>query len=912
MSKKYYVYFIIFILLITTAGCTSKSSDLRGEAEPNTGVALTGEVEPGTIEQLSNPAMDYIAPAHDELAPTLGEDEVVIYYYRPDGDYDSWGFWIWAFPSGDGVLNWENGIMANNLDEASGVGYKRFSRTDTTLVGEEGTGVIPRNSEWVKDGGLDRVIDTVNYSEFVIIAGDTRTYIYGPSYGENPQIEAAFATDTDKVRVSTNAKLGLDRAASSNGFVVQNESGTVAVPVTDVVNYSEQDDRTKNYTNNMLVTLGVDLPTDEVFYISREGFEGKRAVIASDLLDATTPDDTYELGNIYSAASTEFRVWAPIATDVKVIVFDTQEDVLNDVNETITSMTKNAATGVWTVKVKGDLLDKYYKYQIANLGNTYEVCDIYAKCAGVDSRAGQIVDWTDSAVDPASWEVNYTNPFTGNPVDAVIYELHIRDFCVYNPDLSLPLNEGKFRGLATSDTLSNHLKDMGVTHVQLLPVFDYAETDSNTNYNWGYNPYHYNVPEGRYVVGNEADGKEAVKQFKELIKKLHDEGIAVVMDVVYNHTAGTGADSLFDMTVPYYYYRRSSSTGGYSNGSGCGNEMASNRKMFKRFMLDSLKWWVNEYHINGFRFDLAGLHEVETLTEITDALKTIDPHILVHGEPWTGGESEVVNGLNEKSKVKGTGMAVFNDNFRNAIKGAEFGGFESGHVQGVFKDSAIIKGLMGSIDDFTSSSNETINYVECHDNYTLFDKLNICANGGTSGESWAAWAGLTPAQQNLIKAQVKLSGAFVILAQGIPFINGGQEFMRTKRGDENSYISDDTTNGIDYSYITTTFSDVKNMYKGLFALRKERKAFRLQTAEDINSKVTCTSDDGITFYRIQDNTEDAGWRDITVIFNATKGIYDQIFGDTYRKIDVSSGSVVMGDDMTSDSIPPKSFAIYAK
>jgi len=832
MSKKYYVYVIIFILLMTTTGCTSKSSDLTNEEISGADVNFTGEVEHGTIEQLSNPALDNITPAHDELAPTLGEDEIVIYYYRPDGDYGSWGFWLWAFPGGDGALNWENGIMTKDLDETNGVGYKKFTRSDTTLVGAKGSSVIPRmDSGWTKDGELNREIDTINYNEFVIISGDTRTYVYGQPY--NPKIEVAIA------------------------------------------------------------------------------FEGERAVIASDLLDATTPDDTYELGNIYSAAGTEFRVWSPIATSVSVIIFDTQANALNDANGTTTTMTKNTATGVWAVTVKGDLLNKYYKYQITNLGETYEVCDIYAKCASADSRAGQIVDWTDSAVDPASWEVNYTNPFTGDPVDAVIYELHIRDFCVYNPDLSSPLNEGKFRGLAISDTFINHLKDMGVTHVQLLPVFDYAETDSNTNYNWGYNPYQYNVPEGRYVVGNETDGKEAVKQFKELINKLHDEGIAVVMDVVYNHTAGTGANSLFDMTVPYYYYRMSSTTGSYSSGSGCGNETASNRKMFKRFMLDSLKWWVNEYHINGFRFDLAGLHEVETLTEITDSLKAIDPQILIYGEPWTGGTSEVINGLNEKSKVKGTGMAVFNDNFRNTIKGAEFGGFESGHVQGVYKDAAIVKGLMGSIDDFTTSPNETINYVESHDNYTLFDKLDICAVVGTSGASWVAWAELIPAQQNLVKAQVKLCGAFVLLAQGIPFFNGGQEFMRTKSGDENSYSSDDTVNGINYSYITT-FSDVKNVYKGLIELRKARKAFRLQTAEDINSKVTCASTAGITIYRIQDNTEAAGWRDIIVIFNATEGTYDQVFGDTYKKIDVSSGSVVVGADMTSDAVPPKSFAIYAK
>ena len=250
------------------------------EEASGTDVNLTGEAEPGTIEQLSNPALDNITPAHDELAPTLGEDEIVIYYYRPDGDYSSWGFWIWAFPGGDGALNWDTGIMTNNLDEVSGVGYKKFTRSDTTLVDAEGSGVIPRmDSGWTKDGELDREIDTINYSEFVIISGDTRTYIYGQPYGEDPQIEAAFATDTDKIRVRTNAKLGLDLSASGNDFVVQNESGTVTVPVTDVVNFAYQDDRTKNYTNYMLVTLGTELPTDEVFYISRTGFEGERAII---------------------------------------------------------------------------------------------------------------------------------------------------------------------------------------------------------------------------------------------------------------------------------------------------------------------------------------------------------------------------------------------------------------------------------------------------------------------------------------------------------------------------------------------------------------------------------------------------------------------------------------------------------
>ena len=477
-----------------------------------------------------------------------------------------------------------------------------------------------------------------------------------------------------------------------------------------------------------------------------------------------------------------------------------------------------------------------------------------------------------------------------------------------------------------------HLKDLGITHVQILPMFEYdvvkkfisegrqEETATDTGYNWGYNPYNWNTPESRYAsLTDSSDGTVAVKEMRNMIKAFHDTGIAVIMDVVYNHTAGTGKGSIYDMTIPQYFYRMNGSA--YSNGSGCGNETATNHKMVKAYVIDSLKHWMNDYHINGFRFDLMGLHEEETMKEIYDELYKIDPNVMVYGEPWTGGTTAVQDGTTAAGLgAKGIGYGAFDDDFRDAIKGAEFNGFKLGQVQGVNSDSGIIKGLLG--ESGGNSRNTTgipglaLHYAECHDNYTLFDKLVYSTIAPLSGDFADKFADAykvvmaDEAKLNAIKAQDKLAAAYVLLSQGTPFINGGQEFMRTKKGDPDSYAADkkggvfwkeiDEVNAINLT-MKDKYSDVYNVYKGLIALRKANPdafgANKDATAETVST--------GVIKYTPGD---------FCVYFNATEKdvvIKSEEIADYSKVVDITSGTPKESSETVS-SVPAKSFVILKK
>lgn len=623
------------------------------------------------------------------------------------------------------------------------------------------------------------------------------------------------------------------------------------------------------------------------------------ANIASSLLDNEFAYDGDDLGWHNGIA----KVWAPLATKAEILIYDTMDTAKtdfekNDAKPSVTPIAmKSEGNGVWSAEVAEG---KYYMYQLENSGKTYRVCDIYANAASPDSVAAKAVNIADKAWD----ETVYTNPWGNNGTsqmrytEAVIYEMHIRDWSRAFVQNSTGKFEDITNALKNNRAFAKHLKDLGITHVQILPMFDYAQKNDDEDYNWGYNPYQYNVPEGRYVNNHDADAENAVDQMRAMIAAFHEAGIAVNMDVVYNHTNGTGEGSLFDMTVPKYYYRLTAD-GGYSSGSGCGNEMASNAAMYKKFMIDSLKHWMNDYHINGFRFDLMGLHETSTMKDIYEALKAIDPNVMVYGEPWTGGSSPVVNGVT-KDKIdscstssKENGVACFNDDYRNAIKGAEFGGFKQGQVQGEFSGNAINCGLMGSIENvgsnakkFTNVIGRSLNYVECHDNYTLADKLAISMNGGTSRAGWKSYFKFSEAQQDELRSQNKLAAAFVFLAQGTPFINGGQEFMRTKKGDENSYASSDEFNEISLGF-KTMYNDVYNVYKGLIALRKSSDAFTAGTGVKAETATNASGEKIGGFTKYVTTGTDASY---CIYFNATKEEQAIDAADYTKAVDVTSGT----------------------
>ena len=742
-----------------------------------------------------------------------------------------------------------------------------------------------------------------------------------------------------EIWVDTKGKIWVDaeQTKEPSGFISCSITGKdeIAIDFSGVDSVEVADFEVKDKNGNIIKVIEATdkkLTIENIEYMKRapytitySGADNSKdtlvANIASTLIDKEVAYDGNDLGWHNGVA----KVWAPYATKAEILIYDDMKKAENDFKNKSASVTPVAMTeegkGVWSAEVPAG---KYYMYQLVNDGNTYRVCDIYANAASPDSVAAKAVDITNK---PWS-EADYTNPWGKNGTEAkkyteaVIYEMHIRDWSrAFVKD-----STGKFdditNALKDSGAFAKHLQDLGVTHVQILPMFDYAEKNSDSAYNWGYNPYQYNVPEGRYVNDHDEDAENAVDQMRNMIAAFHDAGIAVNMDVVYNHTNGTGEGSLFDMTVPKYYYRLNGD-GSYSSGSGCGNETASNAAMFKKFMIDSLKHWMTNYHINGFRFDLMGLHETSTMKAVYDALKEIDPNVMVYGEPWTGGTSQVKNGVDKStidycsSSKSENGVACFNDDYRNAIKGAEFGGFKQGQVQGNVEGNPINCGLMGSVKtvatalSFTKVIGRSLNYVECHDNYTLADKLAISLNGGNSPEGWKAYEDFTKEQQDNLRAQNKLAAAYVFLAQGTPFINGGQEFMRTKKGNENSYNSSDEINQIDLSY-KEKFNDVYNVYKGLIALRKSTDAFiagtdvLAETAKDENAKII----GGLTKYVTtgSDASSDVSY---CVYFNA-KDEERTIDTTGYTKVvDVTSGKVEESTTLPT-VVAAKGFVILKK
>ncbi len=701
-----------------------------------------------------------------------------------------------------------------------------------------------------------------------------------------------------------------------------------------------------------------------VQYSDENGADKRVANFDSKLIDEWFNVDDSEIAN-FGYKDGVFTTWAPLSSSAKVLLFESADTVSGDSYKVAAEIPMERQTnGTWKTKnVSSDVgANKYYKYSFMTNGVQYDVCDIWAKSASKDSVASAI------AGVPANPESSYTNPFGKNGSDtklyndAIIYEMHITDWSQAFRSSVEKDKPGTFKeitdalGTNGNGKFGKHLRDLDVTHVQILPMFEYAVTtkgssstdsdgketvsftENDNAYNWGYNPYNWNTPESRYVK-DMTDGSDAISQMQEMIKAFHDAGIAVIMDVVYNHTAGTGKGSIYDMTVPKYFYRMDSQ-GNYSNGSGCGNETASEHAMVRKYMIDSLKHWMNDYHINGFRFDLMGLHDKETMKEIYDELYKIDKNVLVYGEPWTGdGSKKDDRAICAGASSSGYGYGAFDDDFRDAIKGGEYGGFQIGQVQSANSDSGIIKGLLGEAGknnrNTTGIPGLALHYAECHDNYTLFDKLvysTIAPLSGDFADKFADAYKVVIADKdklNAIKAQNKLAAAYVLLSQGTPFINGGQEFMRTKQGDPDSYAADkkggvfwsniDEVNAIDLT-MKDEYSDVYNVYKGLIALRKSSKAFTEGTAS------AKTLAKGVTVYNVKSDSEE-----FEVYFNASDKAYVisganlsgnlglgmndvQIeLGAKGKPVDVLEGKADIAETETVlTTVPAKSFKILMK
>lgn len=581
--------------------------------------------------------------------------------------------------------------------------------------------------------------------------------------------------------------------------------------------------------------------------------------------------DGDDLGVIWKGNQVNINVWAPTASDVS---FQLYKDGHGGNPLKVFSL-KKQVKGNWTHKLVGDWEGYYYTFKI-KYKNTWlnEVPDPYAKAVGVNGNRGMIVNL--EKTNPEFWAFD-KSPVLKYQTDAVIYELHVRDASIH-PQSGI-VNKGKFLGLTEVGTKSHtglptgldYIKNLGITHVHLLPSFDFKslnESVSTPQYNWGYDPKNYNVPEGSYAT-NPYDGKVRIYEFKKLIQSFHSNNIGVILDVVYNHTGDT-ENSIFNQLVPNYYYRQNSE-GGFSDASACGNETASERPMFRKFMIESLLYWVNEYHIDGFRFDLMGIHDLKTMELIRDTLVKVKPDILLYGEGWTAGGSPLPDNKRAiKSNIKDlTGIAAFSDEIRDGLKGHVFTPSEKGFISGKNDLAESVRfGIVGGVFhpqinyekvNYTKAPwavepNQTVVYTSCHDNHTLWDRLEI--------------ANPTVSVQDRTSMQ-KLAIGIVLTSQGISFLHAGSEFLRTKNGVENSYESPDAINQMDWVRKDSN-SVVVDYVQKLIQLRKTHPAFRLGNAADIRQHITFNKEpkEGLVEYSIE-KAPNEPWKYIHVMFNGT-------------------------------------------
>lgn len=606
-----------------------------------------------------------------------------------------------------------------------------------------------------------------------------------------------------------------------------------------------------------------------------------------------------DLGASYSKKATTFKVWSPNAASVRVNIFEHGSDNEGDAGSIMSrAMSLDKTTGVWSVTINGDLLNKYYTYSVTHGKTTKETADVYAKACGVNGQRSMVVDL--STTNPDGWE-NDKHVLVQNQTDASVWEISVADFSSSESSGVSEANRGKYLAFTeegttvngvqgASSTCVDYLKKLGVKYVQIMPFYDFGSVDESKNimdqYNWGYDPVNYNCPEGSYST-NPKKGEVRIKECKQMIQALHNAGIGVIMDVVYNHTYTS--DSWFQRTVPNYYYRMNND-GTFSNGSGCSNDTASEHLMFRKYMIDSVTYWASEYHIDGFRFDLMGLHDVTTMNSIRTALDNLyadgsGSQILMYGEAWdmaTNCDEGTVLASQKNLKQLSDRIGAFDDTIRDAIKGST-GGTDGAFVQDGSRRANLKTGIAGQSDTTTGWANvpsQCVTYASCHDNLCLYDKL-VGSVYGADGKYRRRYEDLV--------AMNKLSAAIVITSQGIPFSLGGEEFCRSKDGDENSYASSRKENMLDWENVDL-YSDVIEYYRGLYKIRDAFAAFSDSTAATANS-LTYLSDvpKGVMGYTIN-NTESGKWSQMCVIFNGS---------DSAQNVTAKGDWVVLADNKTA-------------
>jgi len=783
------------------------------------------------------------APGEEAMGTDTG-DVITVHYHRPQGDYSGWTLWTWDDQS-DGD---SHEITAAEMDDY-GMVFK-VARADYGGTGMQ-IGVLPKFGDWVSKDAPDRIWFPHMGDEVWILAGNEELFDEVPD--TTPWIAGAFIDAPRAITVSLST--GADPTALKPDKVVLEDAEGNKVGITDVKMLPPK------HGAAHLVAVTVDQDFDvrggalADYTISIDGFKPGRLSVRG-IMDTPEYYCEKEMGAVYSPEETVFRVFAPTATSVKLSLYDVPEGGEPDVKE----MTY-ADKGVWELTVAGDLNGKYYTLRADGPDPRFadvkrDVIDPYSRCNTAHDGRGMVIK-DETPIEPAP---------VFDRSEVIIYELHIRDFTIASN--SGITNKGMYLGLTEAGTTMpehpeivtgiDHLEELGVNTVQIMPIQDFENDESSEGYNWGYMPVHFNSPDGWFAT--KTGDATRVKEFKLLVDALHKKGMKVIMDVVYNHTAESRPQKIysFEGLVPGYYYRLRED-GSYYNGSGTGNETRSEAPMMRKFIVESCKYWVEEYDVDGFRFDLMGLHDLETMVEIVETCRAIKPDIVIHGEPWTGGETPIMP--TGKGAQKGKGFAVFGDHFRDAIKGGVFDE-SKGYVQAGISIDKIKRGIAGSIDDFTDSPLEALNYVASHDNHTFWDRLIVTTRNDAMVEDIDR------------KRMDNLGAVLVFTSQGIPFMHSGQEMLRTKRGNSNSYNQPDAVNMINWD-LKRTNMDIFEYYKGLIALRKAHPMFKMATRQDVKANLKFfDSDLGIgvpgrcVAYKLTKGNSGDSWNEVLVMFNA--------------------------------------------
>ncbi len=583
--------------------------------------------------------------------------------------------------------------------------------------------------------------------------------------------------------------------------------------------------------------------------------------------------DGSDLELLVDGTGTHFTLWSPKADAAEVLIYDSGRNT-----PAVDSLVMHRADGgTWRASVPEQLYGKFYTFRVTVGGKQLaETPGVWAKAVGTNGERAAIIDF--ARTNPAGWDSD-RGPELRSITDAVIYEMHHRDFSMH-PSSGI-VHKGKFLALTEPQTRSvlgdktgiDHLKELGITHVHILPSYDYNSVDESNlpsnQYNWGYDPFNYNAPEGSYST-DPANPATRVLEMKQMVKALHDAGIGVVMDVVYNHTANND-ESNFSLTAPGYYYRHRAD-GSYSDASGCGNETASEREQMRNFIINSVKYWADEYHIDGFRFDLMAIHDMETMNKVAVELKKINPSIFIYGEGWTAGDSPLPaeqRALKE-NVGKMRGVAVFSDDIRDAVKGHYSNAADRGFATGKPGSEETVKiGIVASTKHpqvdygkgnnskfpYASAPTQIINYVSCHDDLTLTDKLAASMPEATEAQRQRA---------------ARLAQTIVFTSQGTPFMFAGEELFRDKKGVHNSYKSPDSVNAIDWTLKNKNAAQF-DYYRELIALRRAHPAFRMTSTEDIAKNIVFDKiqSPNVVSYSIRNHANGDEWREIKLVFNGS-------------------------------------------